>query len=67
MTERTGVTDQIIRDLYSARPSEFVYKGDILMHDNAPVHTAHIVRNLLEESEIIVRNWPSYFNSIENP
>lgn len=39
------------------------------MHDNAPVHTAYIVQQILEELHIEVMIWPPYspdLNPIEN-
>jgi transposase len=66
---RKGVTGWVIRALYSAFLAEYVRPGDIFMHDNAPVHTAHIVRELLHEMGIQVMPWPPYspdLNPIEN-
>ena len=39
------------------------------MHDNAPIHTAHIIRDWLQENRINVMDWPPYspdLNPIEN-
>ena len=66
---RGGVTGRVIRALYSAFLAEFVGPDDIFMHDNAPVHTARIVRQLLDEMGIEVMPWPPYspdLNPIEN-
>jgi len=41
----------------------------IFLQDNAPIHTAHIVREWLEQHFITVMNWPPYspdLNLIEN-
>jgi len=43
--------------------------GDIFMHDNAPIHTAHIIRDWIIENGINIMNWPPYspdLNPIEN-
>jgi transposase len=64
-----GVTSRVIHDVYSAFLPELVEPGDIFMHDNAPVHTAGIIRQLLAEMQIEVMIWPPYspdLNPIEN-
>jgi transposase len=64
-----GVTSRVIFDLYQAWLPELVHPGDIFMHDNAPVDTAHIIRWILEELHINVMIWPPYspdLNPIEN-
>ncbi|RFU28636.1 hypothetical protein B7463_g7705, partial [Scytalidium lignicola] len=41
----------------------------IFMQDNAPIHTAHIIRDWFEEMAITVEDWPPYspdMNPIEN-
>lgn len=58
-----------IRDLYERVLPGLVQPGDIFMHDNAPVHTARIVKALLGELRIEVMEWPPYspdLNPIEN-
>lgn len=63
------VNGQHIVDLYSAILPDIVGPGDIFMHDNAPSHTAYIVRALLRELRIEVMIWPPYspdLNPIEN-
>ena len=43
--------------------------GDILIHDGASTHTAHIVRVILAEMGVIVMVWPPYspdLNPIKN-
>ena len=60
---------QLIYDLHASFLPDFVGPNDIFMHDNAPVHTARIVRALLEELGIKVMIWPPYspdLNPIEN-
>ena len=39
----------------SLRPKKAVY---IFQHDNAPIHTSHMTRQFLEQSEIRVLDWP---------
>lgn len=58
-----------IYELYSTILPDFLESGDIFMHDNASVHTARIVKNLLEEMGVDVMIWPPYspdLNPIEN-
>jgi hypothetical protein len=67
--DRGGVNSTHIQALYSAWLPEFVFDGDIFMHDNASVHTARIVQQLLRELGVEVMDWPSYspdLNSIES-
>lgn len=66
---RGGVTSRVIRDLYQAFLPEFIGLNDIFMQDNAPVHTARIVKQVLEDLNIEVMVWPPYspdLNPIEN-
>ena len=67
---RQGVSGWVISCLYSAVLPEFLHPGDIFMHDNAPVHTARIVKRVLEALDNIeVMDWPPYspdLNPIEN-
>lgn len=68
---RRGVTSRIVAELYDRVLRGFVDpdRGDIFMHDNAPVHTAHIVQGLLTDRRIKVMEWPPYspdLNPIEN-
>ena len=67
--QRGGVTSRVIRDLYQAFLPEFIGPNDIFMQDNAPVHTARIVKQVLEDLHIQVMVWPPYspdLNPIEN-
>ena len=57
---RGGVTAAIIRDIYEAFLPELVQPGDIFMHDGASVHTAKIMRQILDEIGIVVMIWPPY-------
>ncbi|KAF5700393.1 transposable element tc3 transposase [Fusarium mundagurra] len=58
-----------IYELYSFILPWFLQPGDIFMHDNASVHTARIVKALLQELEVDLMDWPPYspdLNPIEN-
>jgi transposase len=64
-----GINSRHIEALYQAQLPEFVFEGDIFIHDNAPVHTARIVQRLLQELGIEVMIWPPYspdLNPIKN-
>lgn len=66
---RGGINSMVVHDLYKAYLPEFVQPGDIFMHDNAPGHTAAIIKRLLAEMHIEVMIWPPYspdLNPIEN-
>ena len=64
-----GVNARVIYDLYQAFLPEFIQPGNIFMHDNAPVHRAEIIKQILDELQIQVMVWPPYspdLNPIEN-
>ena len=68
-SQRGGVSSSVIHDVYQSYLPGFVLPGDIFMHDNAPVHTALIVQEVLSELGIEVMIWPPYspdLNPIEN-
>lgn len=63
------VNGEVIRGLYERVLPSLIQPGDIFMHDNAPVHTARIVKQLLDELRIEIMIWPPYspdLNPIEN-
>lgn len=70
--ERTGATGRVIEDLYCRILPILLVNQDstsIFQHDNAPTHTAHVVRDAFAEMRIEVMEWPSYspdLNPIEN-
>lgn len=64
-----SVTGAMVRDLYRAFLPDLMQPGDIFMHDNAPTHTARIVKAVLLELQIEVMIWPPYspdLNPIKN-
>jgi transposase len=64
-----GITATVIQQLYVERLPQLLSEGDIFMQDNAPVHRAHIIRNLLRELGLNAMEWPPYspdLNPIEN-
>jgi len=66
---RGGVTARVIVDLYRAFLPTIPEPNDIFMHDGAPVHTARIVRTVLQEMGVTIMDWPPYspdLNPIEN-
>jgi transposase len=72
-SRRGGVTARRVVETYQNQLRNLIRPGDIFMHDNAPVHRAHIVRDLLEEMKTYivfeVMDWPPYspdLNPIEN-
>ncbi|KAJ5783167.1 hypothetical protein N7457_004941 [Penicillium paradoxum] len=53
--ERGGVNRFVIRDLYTRNlPILLANEGSIFQHDNAPTHTAYVVRDALREMGIEV-------------
>ncbi|KAE8550201.1 hypothetical protein EYB25_006422 [Talaromyces marneffei] len=64
-----GITATVIRQLYMEQLPELLDNGDIFMQDNAPVHRAHIIRDLLRELGLDIMEWPPYspdLNPIKN-
>jgi DDE superfamily endonuclease len=66
---RGGVTARIYREVLNQHLLPVLHFGTIFMHDNAPIHTAHLIREWLEEHNVDVMDWPPYspdLNPIEN-
>ena len=66
---RGGVTARVYHEVLDQHLKPILGLGTIFMHDNAPIHTAHIIRDWLIENEVDVMNWPPYspdLNPIEN-
>jgi transposase len=64
-----GITATVIQQLYMEQLPELLADGEIFMQDNAPVHRAYIIRNLLQELGLNTMEWPPYspdLNPIEN-
>lgn len=69
-SERGGINRFVIEELYRRiLPTLIVHEDGIFQHDNAPSHTAIIVRQALDEMQIEVMDWPPIspdLNPIEN-
>jgi transposase len=67
---RGGVDRFVIKALYRRiLPILLADPGSIFQHDNAPTHTAHVVRDALNKLGFEVMEWPPYspdLNPIEN-
>ncbi|KAJ5117887.1 hypothetical protein N7526_010910 [Penicillium atrosanguineum] len=68
---RGGVNRWAILELYQRVLPTLIngIEGAIFQQDNAPVHTAFVVRDWLAEQEFEIMNWPPYspdLNPIEN-
>lgn len=66
---RGGVTARVIYNLYLQMLPEILNEDSIFMQDNAPVHTARVVKSLLADLHINVMPWPPFspdLNPIEN-
>jgi transposase len=69
-SERGGVNRFVIEELYRrVLPTLLSAEDGIFMHDNAPTHTAIVLREALEDMQIEVMVWPPHspdLNPIEN-
>jgi hypothetical protein len=69
-SEHGGINRFVIRDLYLRNlPTLLANEGCIFQHDNAPTHTAYVVRDALRDMEIEIMEWPPHspdLNPIEN-
>ena len=66
---RGGISSRTIHQLYSQQLPILMDGGGIFMHDNARVHTASIVKALLQAMGLEVMVWPPFspdLNPIEN-
>lgn len=64
-----GVSARVIYQLYMDELPGLMEDGDIFMHDNAPVHKAKIIQDLLRQIGVEVMDWRPYspnLNSMEN-
>jgi transposase len=68
-SKRHGVTARVYKGLLQEYLPTILEPEMIFMHDNAPIHTARIIRDYLEEINLFVIDWPPYspdLNPIEN-
>ena len=70
---RGGITAEVYQSVLEENLPQFVEEVNetlgeepIFMQDNAPVHTAHLVRNWLHGEDYLVMKWPPYSPDI-NP
>lgn len=66
---RNGVTARIYLEILKEHLPTILGHDSIFMQDNAPIHTARIIQEWLEEEGIEVMGWPPYspdLNPIEN-
>ncbi len=57
---RGGVSSRIYRDVLEDNLPVIIEADSIFMHDNAPIHTAGIIKKFLREWAIDVMDWPAY-------
>lgn len=68
-SRRGGVTARVYKQVLEQHLPHILGFGAIFMHDNAPIHRAHIIRDWLHSKGIYVMVWPPYspnLNLIEN-
>lgn len=64
-----GVTARVYREVLNEHLQTILNADSIFMHDNAPIHTAHIIQGFFNMMAIEVMDWPPYspdLNPIEN-
>ena len=68
-SKKGGITAKRYIEVLKEYLPTILEPDSIFMHDNAPIHNAHIVHNWLQEEEIELMEWPLYspdLNPIEN-
>lgn len=66
---RKGVMARVYKAVLEEHLPDILGFGAIFMHDNAPIHRAHIIRDWLYFHKIEVMEWPPYspdLNPIKN-
>lgn len=66
---RGGVTARVYREVLDEHLRTVISDDSIFMHDNAPIHTAGIIKEFLQDLGVEVMDWPPYspdLNPIEN-
>ena len=66
---RGGFSAQICEEILREHLPTVIGYNTVFMHDNARVHTAHLIRDFLQEEGYEVMEWPPYspdLNPIEN-
>lgn len=68
-SKKGGVTSAVYRDHLEEYIPTLLHEGTIFMHDNAPIHSAKIIKEYFQEQNIVPLGWPPYspdLNPIEN-
>jgi hypothetical protein len=68
-SRRGGVTAMVYREILEQHLPPILGIGSIFMQDNAPIHTAHIIREWFTSQGIDIMDWPPYspdLNPTEN-
>ena len=66
---RGGFSAQIYEEILREHLPTVMGHNTVFMHDNARVHTAHLIRDFLQEEGYEVIEWPPYspdLNPIKN-
>ncbi|CCE35402.1 uncharacterized protein CPUR_06831 [Claviceps purpurea 20.1] len=64
-SKRGGVTSAVCCDHLEKYFPTMLDGDTIFMHDNAPIHTAKMVKECLEELEVTPLEWPPYSPNLD--